>query len=47
MTTIIHHLIQSIRGAAVYNSEVQVAPACILWPDADRQWQSVILRTYG
>jgi hypothetical protein len=44
MTTIIHHLIQSIRGAAVYNSEVQVAPACILWPDADRQWQSVIPR---
>ena len=31
------HLIKSIRAAAVYNPEVQVAPACILWPDKDRQ----------
>ena len=44
MTTIIHHLIQSIRGAAVHNPDVQIAPACILWPDADRQWRSVIPR---
>ena len=44
MTTILHHLIQSIRDAAVYNPEVQVAPACILWPDKDRQWQSIIPR---
>ena len=42
MTTILHHLIQSIRGAAVHNPDVQVAPACILWPDADRHWRSVI-----
>ncbi|MCM2371087.1 hypothetical protein [Aporhodopirellula aestuarii] len=26
-------LIKSVRGAAVYNANVEVAPACILWPD--------------
>ena len=32
----------AIRGAAVYNSAVKVAPACILWPDGDRQWEAAI-----
>ena len=32
-------LIKSIRSAAVYNSDIQAAPACILWPDKDRQWE--------
>ena len=36
------HLLQAIRAAAVYNPEVQVAPACILWPDSDRQWESIM-----
>ena len=31
-----------MRGAAVFNQEVQVAPACILWPDRDRQWEAVV-----
>lgn len=31
-----------MRDAAVFNPEVQVAPACILWPDRDRQWEAVI-----
>lgn len=49
MSTSSHHvicsaLITSIRSAAVYNPEVQVSPACILWPDRDRQWEAVILR---
>ncbi len=44
MTTILQHLIQSIRSTAIYNPEVQVAPACILWPDKNQQWQSVIPR---
>ena len=39
---LIDHLIQSIRSASVYNPEIQVAPACILWPDPDKQWASVI-----
>ena len=44
MTQIIEILTQTIRSAAVYNPEVQVAPACILWPDRDHQWEAVILR---
>ncbi len=39
---LIDHLIQSIRSASVYNSDIQVAPACILWPDPERQWESII-----
>lgn len=38
----IEHFIKKIRQAAAYNSDVQVAPACILWPDNDRQWEAVI-----
>ncbi len=40
-------LIKSVRGAAVYNSNVEVAPACILWPDGDRQWEPVVSRLQG
>ncbi|OGQ87942.1 MAG: alkaline phosphatase [Deltaproteobacteria bacterium RIFOXYD12_FULL_56_24] len=36
------HLLNAVREAAVFNPEVQVAPACILWPDRDRQWEAVI-----
>ncbi len=43
-TSIIHRLIKAIRSAAVFNPDVQVAPACILWPDRDRQWEAVIPR---
>jgi hypothetical protein len=35
-------LIKAIRDAAVHNPEVQAAPACILWTDRDRQWETVI-----
>jgi len=41
---IVEKLIQFVRDAAVFNPEVQVAPACILWPDRDRQWEAVIPR---
>ncbi|HUS76618.1 MAG TPA: BREX-1 system phosphatase PglZ type B [Methanothrix sp.] len=44
MANIVAHLIQSIRSAARHNSQVQVAPACILWPDHGRQWEAVIAR---
>jgi hypothetical protein len=40
--TILDHLLKSIRGAAVYNKDIHVAPACILWPDRDRQWEAII-----
>ena len=39
---ILDHLIRTIRSAANHNAEAQAAPACILWPDHDRQWQSAI-----
>jgi hypothetical protein len=41
---VLDHLLETVRGAAVFNPEVQVAPACILWPDKDRQWEAVIPR---
>jgi len=37
-------LTNRIRSAAVLNPEVQSSPACVLWPDHDRQWESVIPR---
>ena len=42
MTRVIEKLIKVVRDAAIFNPEVQVAPACILWPDGDRQWQTAI-----
>lgn len=41
---VMEHLLKAVRDAAVYNPEVQVGPACILWPDKDRQWEAVIPR---
>ena len=41
---VIERLIQAVREAAIFNPDVQVAPACILWPDRDRQWEAVIPR---
>lgn len=35
-------LIASIRDAASYDSGNMVAPKVILWPDPDKQWQSII-----
>ncbi|MCF6266293.1 MAG: BREX-1 system phosphatase PglZ type B [Desulfuromusa sp.] len=42
MVLVINKLSRSILSASVFNPEVQVAPACILWPDHDRQWEAVI-----
>ena len=41
---VLDHLLKAIRAASVSNPEVQVAPACILWPDHDRQWEPIIPR---
>jgi hypothetical protein len=41
---IIERLTSATRSAAAFNPEVQIAPACILWPDRDRQWEAVIPR---
>ena len=40
--TVITALCKALRSASVFNPEVQAAPACILWPDRDRQWEAVI-----
>ncbi len=37
-------LVRKIREAATHNPDVQLAPACILWPDGDRQWQTIVPR---
>ena len=42
MITIFKLLIESIRASGIYNADVQVAPACILWPDHERQWEEII-----
>lgn len=39
---ILSHLVEAVRSAAVYNPDVLVAPACILWPDKDRLWEPVM-----
>lgn len=44
LTRVLERLLKAIRSAGVYNPEVQVAPACILWPDRDRQWEAIIPR---
>ena len=41
---IIDHFLSSLRAASVHNPEIQVAPACILWPDRDRQWEAIVPR---
>ncbi len=39
---VLEQLLKAVRNAATFNPEVQVAPACILWPDRDRQWEAVL-----
>ena len=41
---VIDRLLKNIRDAAILNPDVQVAPACILWTDGDRQWEKIIPR---
>lgn len=41
---IIEKLKNHLRDATIFNSEVQAAPFCILWPDKDRQWEAIIPR---
>ncbi len=39
---LIDHLAKVIRAASAYNPDVQERPACILWPDRDRQWTAAL-----
>ncbi len=40
--TLIDTIIQSLIRAGEYNRDDQVAPAVILWPDKERQWEPVL-----
>ena len=44
--TVLSRLVKAILNAAAYNPEVQAAPACILWPDKDRQWEAAVSYTH-
>lgn len=44
MATIFHCMNKKLRSSATYNPDVQISPACILWPDRDRQWEAIIPR---
>lgn len=39
---IINLLVKAICKTSVFNPDVQSPPACILWPDKERQWESAI-----
>jgi hypothetical protein len=41
---IIEYLTKELRSASVFNADVQEKPSCILWPDGERHWESVIPR---
>lgn len=36
-----NHFFQSFRDAYKYNSDIQAAPFCILWPSPRCQWKTV------
>ena len=40
--TILQALAQALQQALRFNTGVQTAPACILWPDKDGQWLSAL-----
>jgi len=42
--SMIESLIAAIRGAAAFDRNDQVAPAAILWPDEERQWEELLPR---
>ena len=35
-------LVKALRSSARFNADVECAPHCILWPDREAQWQSII-----
>lgn len=39
--TVLEHIVSSLRSAAIYNKHDVAAPSVILWPDGQRQWESV------
>src|SRR4051812_37933716 len=43
-TTLLDALTDALRAAGSYNKQDQAAPAAVLWPDAERQWESLLPR---
>ena len=41
---VLEHLVKSIRKSGSVNRGDQADPACILWPDGSREWESIIPR---
>ncbi|MDC9727993.1 MAG: BREX-1 system phosphatase PglZ type B [Methyloprofundus sp.] len=44
---VIDSLVNSIKEAKKYNSNIQIAPAAVLWTDKERQWEPVINKLQG
>ncbi len=42
--TVLDALIEALRAAGRYDRNDQVAPAAVLWPDKDRQWEPLLPR---
>jgi hypothetical protein len=42
ISTILDALAAKLTNAGLFNSNDQVAPAAILWPDKDRQWEALL-----
>ena len=42
MTSIQSRIIDSLRRSATHNSDIEVSPVCILWPDKEHQWEAVV-----
>ncbi len=42
MSTILYHLIRTLRSVADYNVNDQTKPVCILWTDATGEWHKII-----
>jgi len=41
---VLDKLKNNLRSAAIHYSDIQVSPSCILWPDGDRQWETIVQR---
>ena len=41
-TKVLDALLASLEQAAVYNRNIQTAPAVVLWPDQGKQWASLV-----
>ena len=40
--TFLDSLVDAIESAGAYNTQDQTRPAAVLWPDRDRQWESLL-----